>query len=380
MNHIPIIYYHSVAPKKKSQWYKSYLTLEQIYFEDLMLFLKRENYQFVFLDEYFSLWQSKSLNKHKYVCIHFDDGCLDNYVHVFPFIKKYGIKITIFINPEFVPDIIEPRKTMVDVWGGNIKEAELEDLGFCSWSEMKIMEDSGLVDIQSHTHTHTKYYTSDKIRDFHHPKSNYLYPIANKFPSHKPTYITDPNFVHLIPFGTPFFEEKSSVITKRHFVSVEFEKACIEKLSSYNWEIYDREACLKSIKEIYDQYKVQNKLLERIESDVEYENRVMHELRESKRLIELNLKKAVKYCCWPHGDYNQFAHNAAMELGYHATSIVLGHSEVNDSNNRFDRIGHGNVKNNRFLTLLKMKYKLNLLARKFPYYLLQKAFVKLKYG
>ena len=35
MSNIPIVYYHSVAPKKNKKWYKSYLTLEQKYFEDL---------------------------------------------------------------------------------------------------------------------------------------------------------------------------------------------------------------------------------------------------------------------------------------------------------------------------------------------------------
>lgn len=376
MNNIPIVYYHSVAPKKNNKWYKSYLTLEQKYFEDLILWLKKKEYTFIFLDEYFKLKNEKS--EKKYICLNFDDGCLDNYIHVFPLLKKYSVKATIYVNPEFIPEIETPRKTIDQI---NKKgNDEVEDLGFCSWAELKLMEDSGLVDIQSHTLSHTKYFVSPKIREFHHPKSNYLYPISNLFPQKKPNYISDLNFKNLIPFGTPFFEEKSSVIAKRIFISKSFEEECINALKNYHWDLYKKQECLEIIDPIYKKYIDSNSLIEKTETDFEYQERVKKELAESKRIIEQNLSKKIKYCCWPHGDYNELAHKTAIEAGYVATTIVLKHFEKNTFEDRFDRIGHGCVKNNRFLTLLKMKFKIKAYQNKFPYIQLEDIFIKFKYG
>ncbi|MFN5209097.1 MAG: polysaccharide deacetylase family protein [Bacteroidota bacterium] len=378
MKNIPVIYYHSVAPKKNSKWYKSYLTLEQKYFEDLVLWLKKKEFTFIFLDEYFKL-RNKITNE-KYICLNFDDGCLDNYVHVFPLLKKYAIKATIYVNPEFIPDIDEPRKT-IDQFDKNASDVmELEDLGFCSWSELKLMEDSGLVDIQSHTLSHTKYFASTKIREFHHPKANYLYPIANIYPARKPNYIMDTNFIKLLPYGTPFFQEKSALVTKRVFISKRFEEECVIKLKDYNWENYLTSECLRVIQPIYDKYVLSDQLVEKIETDSEYEGRVKHELSESKRIIEYKLNKKVKYCCWPHGDYNAFTHEVAIKSGYDATTIVLKHFEKNIFSDRFDRIGHGSVNNSRFLTLLKMKFKIYAYRGQFPYKQIENIFFRLKYG
>jgi hypothetical protein len=336
----------------------------------------KKEYIFIFLDEYFKLKNQKS-NK-KYICLNFDDGCLDNYVHVFPLLKKYSIKATIYVNPEFIPEIEIPRKTIDQI--NKSENNELEELGFCSWSELKLMQDSGLVDIQSHTLSHTKYFVSTKIREFHHPISNYLYPIANLYPQKKPNYISDSNFKNLIPYGTPFFEEKSAAIAKRIFISKSFEEECVTALKNYNWEQYSKQECLEIINPIYKKYLESNSLIEKIETDVEFEERVKMELAESKRIIEQKLSKNVQYCCWPHGDYNEHAHKTAIQVGYDATTIVLKHFEKNTFADRFDRIGHGSVKNNRFLTLLKMKFKIKAYQNIFPYIQLENLFIKIKYG
>ena len=96
--------------------------------------------------------------------ITFDDGYLDNWLLVFPLLKKYKFKSTIFISPEFVDQKHGIRSINYNP-------------GFLSWDEMMLMEASGLIDIQSHTMTHTKYFVSEKIKAFHNSKADYLYPI-----------------------------------------------------------------------------------------------------------------------------------------------------------------------------------------------------------
>ena len=67
----------------------------------------------------------------RYVCLTFDDGYEDNYTNLFPLLKKYNCKATIFMVVGY---------TGMD---GYLKE-----------EQMKEMLDSGLVSIQSHTVFH----------------------------------------------------------------------------------------------------------------------------------------------------------------------------------------------------------------------------------
>ena len=118
MNRIPIVYYHSVAPARNLNWYKSALTLELDHFENFLKLLKRQGYHFLDLNEYFQCRQMANYSQRS-ISLQFDDGYLDNYVYVYPLLKKYQAKATIFVNPEFVPTEEIIRPTLEDVWNGH---------------------------------------------------------------------------------------------------------------------------------------------------------------------------------------------------------------------------------------------------------------------
>jgi peptidoglycan/xylan/chitin deacetylase (PgdA/CDA1 family) len=378
---IPVFIYHSVAPAKNPAWYKSeYLTYPLEFFIDLLNYLHRSKYEFLFLDEYFNLRNSNQTNGRKFICLTFDDGYLDNYVYVFPYLKKYNAKATIFISPDFVEKNDVTRPTIEEVWKGNLPVEKLDASGFLSWPEMREMERSGLVDIQSHTVTHTKYFSSDRIREFHHPKSNYLYPISNEFPERKSTYITDKDFICLLPFGTPFFEERSSLISRKITINPEFSKECVLHLKDHDWNHYDTAACFAKIDKIYCSYKQSGILIVSEESEEQYRSRVRDEIVQSKKIIEKNLNKTVLHCCWPHGDYNDFCHATAREAGYQSSAVILGDGETNLYPDRFDRTGSGSILNNRTLTRLKAIYKINGYRSVPPYSWIMQAHYKISNG
>lgn len=69
----------------------------------------------------------------KPVILTFDDGFLDFYTNAFPLFKKYNMKASLYIVNNF---------TTVG--------------GYCNIDQIKEMQDSGLIDIQSHTVSHRK--------------------------------------------------------------------------------------------------------------------------------------------------------------------------------------------------------------------------------
>ena len=366
MNNIPIIYYHSIAPRKNPAWFKNYLTLELKFFEAHLKYFINRKYVFVDLPNYFAL---KNQNKKEnYVVFTLDDGYLDNLIYVYPLLKKYNAKATIFINPVYVDKRSVIRKTLEDYWNNNASLNEIDQWGFLSWDEMRLMEKSGIIDIQSHTLTHAKYFTSDEIVSFHYPNRDCLSPIGNLFPEKLPYYIANPEFEKLLPYGYPFFKQESSVIVRKITISQDFIFEVVNRFKQYDWsKLYNFNEMMSKIKPVYDNYKKNNALIIKRESEDEYKERVKFELSESKRIIEKELDKVVSYCCWPHGDNNEFTHKTALEVGYKATSSGK-FIESENNIDRFNRMGLAKVANNLFLTALKTDFKIKSFVKKQPYY------------
>ena len=78
----------------------------------------------------------------------FDDGYLDNWVFVWPLLRKYGMRATVFVTADFIEPDGPPRPTLEDVWGGKIRMEELQAAGFLRPSELRIMSESGVIDVQ----------------------------------------------------------------------------------------------------------------------------------------------------------------------------------------------------------------------------------------
>lgn len=374
-NNIPIIYYHSIAPAKHQSWPKKYLTLELKYFEEHLKYFKKNGYKHIFLKDLVNGSGDPDMHQDfRTVCLTFDDGYLDNFIYVYPLLKKYDAKATIFVNPIFVDKRSIVRKTLEDYWHNRASLEEIDNWGFLSWDEMKVMEQSGFIDIQSHTLTHTKYFISDKIVGFHHPGADCLYYIGNEYPERLPYYIEDEEFEKLLPFGYPVFESRSSITARKVMIKPSFIRSVIKLLNNYQWNNgYDFNKLFEIIKHLYDESKKTNAIIESVETEEEYKHRVYFELKESKDIIERVLNKKVDICCWPHGDNNEFAHKTALEIGYKATT--LGKAEINHfDETRFDRIGLGVSKNNMFLTKLKTNYKIKSFYKLQPYYGIKKVY------
>lgn len=370
---IPGVYYHSVGIKKPD-WVRKSLTLEIAYFEKQVKYFAK-NFNTVSLKEY---WEArnglKTLPKNS-LLISFDDGLLDNYVWAFPYLKKYNLKATIFVNPEFVDQSKELRPMANPDLPVEKQAKDLQNWGYLNWNEMREMEKSGLIDIQSHTLTHTKYFVSDKLVGFNRPGADVLYPIGNLFPEEKPYYITNNAFGNLVPYGYPFFEEASAMIANRVWINNDFNKEVIAALKNHPWNGKESlQAAMQIVEPIHSSYKTKGNLIIKRETDAEYENRVVNEISGSKKIIEQELNKKVEFVCWPHGDTNLFAHKTALEAGILATTLgkQAGEYSVKD---RIDvRIPTGAYRNNPYLSLHRMLLNVRFYQKKFPYYQIKKAY------
>src|ERR1043166_2687716 len=188
---IPVLMYHGLSYDVRKVPY-GFLLQPADQFESCLSYLARHGYTTITLGDLHSHLRFNTLLPDRPIILTFDDGYLDNWVYGYPILKKYGFKATIFVVPEFVDPGTECRPNLDDAAKKSVDPTNLKWWGYLSWAEMRRMEADGVMDIQSHTLTHTWYFKSDKIADFHHPNDSYPWLAWNEFPERKYNWIDEP--------------------------------------------------------------------------------------------------------------------------------------------------------------------------------------------
>ncbi len=122
---IPILCYHRFGSRS------SQLTVTSAAFEAQMDYLARNGYHVVPLARLIGFLDGKEALPRKTVVISIDDGYRSTYEIAYPILRKYGFPATVFLYSDFI----------------GASDA-------LTWSQMKEMADSGLIDIQPHSKTH----------------------------------------------------------------------------------------------------------------------------------------------------------------------------------------------------------------------------------
>ena len=135
-NEIPAFVYHNVDKKS---------------FEEHLQHLKRNNYETLTTFDLENLLSSSTAyNDKKYVILTFDDGLENLYKVAYPLLRTYNFKAVAFIVPFWIG-----KKDML------------------SWEQIREMNDSEVVDFQSHSYCHGRIPVSSQVVDFFHPKYKY---------------------------------------------------------------------------------------------------------------------------------------------------------------------------------------------------------------
>ncbi|MBF0317669.1 MAG: polysaccharide deacetylase family protein [Nitrospirae bacterium] len=158
MTAIPVLMYHHVNDRG------SFITVDVARFEQHMRLLQRMGYRTLHTDDLLEI-AAGAIAPQRCVMITFDDGWLDNYVYAYPILKKYDHKAVIFVvtsriaenglRPRMDEGFSTPLPSHKECVGmveeGNGSQCVL------SWQELGQMEHSGVIDVQSHTHTHVRF-------------------------------------------------------------------------------------------------------------------------------------------------------------------------------------------------------------------------------
>lgn len=286
---VPVFLYHQVN-------HLSNITPEL--FEEHLKILKEKKMNTITLSEY----GRKETPKNS-VLITLDDGYYDNYKIVFPLLKKYNMKATIFLNTLYIGER-RWQDTEIEINGTANYKAMKKYMGlgdgtteqYMTWPEIKEMYDSGLVDFQAHSHKHMAIFKGTELLGIFKEDS---------------MDCTDVYLYKDVEEGMPKFPKRGEYSGEGIIINTEFFK----KFQDY----YFKNLKGKSEKEIITlgQQYVNSHIdpYMKAENHEDFVKRITDEYTTNKKLIEKNLGNSVEYFCWPWGHRSRESIELLKTLG-----------------------------------------------------------------
>lgn len=133
---LAVIMYHGLIDdtSKQNQYF-----IDTKYFEEDLKYITSKGYHTIFASDLTDYFEKGTPLPENPIMLTFDDGYYNNYAFAFPLLKKYNCKA-----------VISPIGIAADQAENDTKQNTFYSQ--CKWSQLKEMQDSGLVEIQNHTY------------------------------------------------------------------------------------------------------------------------------------------------------------------------------------------------------------------------------------
>lgn len=230
-------------------------------FERHLNHLQKNRYQTLTVQDLDEAFSSSKWSVDHSVILTFDDGLADLFTTAFPLLKKHGLKAVAFIAP---------------FWIGRP--------GMITWDQVNEMHESGVIDFQSHSYSHGRIYSSSSVVDFVHPnlvcEPRWILPFDE-------TASTDV-LPEMPAFGMPVYTTVSCMSDDRKYLGdQETENLCTKTVCENGGEpFFQHPHWRKKLETVVRSGATNPPQDEQFESTKDQEIRVIHEIRESKRVIE----------------------------------------------------------------------------------------------
>jgi Polysaccharide deacetylase len=284
----PVFYYHQV---------------DAAIFQTHLTYLEKNGYFTLTADEYSHLLRERKTIDAKAVVLTFDDGLEDLYTVAYPLLKSYGFRAVAFIIPEWIG-----KKGMI------------------TWQQAAEMHTSGVIDIESHSLSHSSIFVSEEIIDFFHGHSN------ASLPWETPVVRRDgqDRTMTACDLGAPVFRSASRLSdARRYFPAQGLERACIDVVSeSGGTEFFSTPDWRSKLCRIVRNHNSQNGR-GHYETRDEQKTAIRRDLTLSRRLIEDKLPgKSVKHFAFPWSQIGSLTASLLAECGYESAYAGLPTSDL----------------------------------------------------
>ena len=282
-------------------------------FGGMLRMLQRMKYRTVLLDEYREIFLAGRLDKERVVALTFDDGYFDNWVYASVLLERYNACGTVFVSGDF----IDPGQTLRPRWDGNPEGRRPLSDGFLNVAELRQLDKSGVLDVQSHCMTHTWYPSGPEIVDFRHPGDPYHWMDWNDSPGTKWERVQPVSRPET--WGEPVYAHQKAMNGPRYFPNPAVAQALRQFAVDRGENFFNTPDWKRQLKEKARELQMSMES-GAMESESDFQTRVDAELRDSATLLSGILDKKVTWLCWPGGGYSDAVFNAAARY-YTGTTI-----------------------------------------------------------
>jgi hypothetical protein len=303
---IPVFCFHGVEPES---------------FEKMLNYIKQNQYETLSIKTYYRIMRGdEKLKNVKSLLLTFDDGTGSTWTTLYPLLKKYDFRATVFLVPGRITNRKDYLPNLEDVWSNrasmnDIYSRDNSNTPLATWEEIRIMHESGLVDFESHTHDHSLVFTSPAIVDFVNPKI-----LAQYHPFEFPIIRKDETKVERInQLGMPLYTTKPRMSDElRYFDDSELREACKNYVKERGGVLFFKKKNWK--KELFQyvkMYQADSSFSGRYETKEQQKKAITFELQKSKQMIEEKLEnKIVQHICYPWGVMGEKANKISKSVGY----------------------------------------------------------------
>jgi len=310
---VPVLMFHSIG-MGNIPWIWSELSESVDTFEKVLTGLAKKGFRTVSLQDLYDHMSGVRRLPDNSIVLTFDDGYLDNWVNAVPLLRKHGMRGTVYVTPEFVQDGLELRP--VDTESDEV-------VGFMNWEELRRVDAEGVLDVQCHALTHTWYFSGPKVVDIHRLGGSDAYPWMawNARPDRKPYYLSEQQDT-FVRWGQPIFEHQKSLLVRRFFPDAGQVEEITEFVAANGGETFFAANDWRT--ELDKRFPVlqnPNEFPGKYESEQERQERVLHELIESRAILERELRKPIEFFSWPGGGVDDSALELARQAGFKSWTL-----------------------------------------------------------
>jgi peptidoglycan/xylan/chitin deacetylase (PgdA/CDA1 family) len=302
-------------------------------FEAQLRYLATNGYQTITADDLLAVMRGEQPLGGRTVALTFDDATGSFWAVAFPLLQKYQFKAILFVIPGLVPADPTAYPNLEDVWRGSsdltlvANREHVQPL--CTWPELMVMNESGLVDIQSHSLTHTRINISPKVVDFIHPHfdphffENVNVPVMRDDDAERP--------LRPLRWGQPVYESASRLGDRPRFLeNSEVSQQLVQYVAENGGaEFFGRSGWRSRLFGQYNQLLQISRYRGEYETDVDRETAVRRELTQSKVRLEAAFNKEITHLCYPWFQGCALSDTIAAECGYQSLFYGLDVPENN---------------------------------------------------
>ena len=299
---IPVFVLHSLEPES---------------FGRRLRYLADNGYVTLTADEHVECLRGKRDVPERAVVLTIDDGRASIWSVGAPLLRHHGMRAVVFLVPRHLRSGGgATRPTLDDTKAEGTSPTELLSVdespdGFLFWEEIEQLAGERRIDFQSHSFSHARIHTSNRLVGFMHPGLRAGYRALDVPLIHIGERDASPAE---IPLGTPLFESQPRLSEAwRFFEDAAVREECLAEVAGHGDGFFLQARWEARLRSMVDAARAQPG---RTESEAERDTAIRAELEGSKGPIEKHTDRPVRHLCYPWHVSGPTAERLAREGGF----------------------------------------------------------------